>query len=400
MPSLKKIRNDFPILSTGIIYLDNAATSLTPRQVIERMAEYYCGYRANVGRGIYRLAQKTTEGYEEARKTLARFIGARRSEEIVFTKNTTEGINLVAHGLKFRKGENIVSTLLEHHSNLLPWMRCRDRWGVELRLAKPSREGFLELSDFERLIDSRTRLVAISHVSNVLGVIVPVREICEIAHERGALVLVDGAQSTPHMKIDVSKLDCDFYAFSGHKMCGPTGSGALYVKLEAQGELEPPFLGGGTVSHVTLEGFRLLEGPQRFEGGTPLIAEAIGLKAAAEYLEGVGMGWVEAHERKLSERIYEGLMELERVEVYGPEPRFKLGVTSFNVVGVNPHKVAESLDSRAGIAVRSGMHCAQPLVEQVLGQPQGTVRVSPYLYNTEEEVEKFLRAVEEVARNG
>lgn len=397
MLKVEEVREDFPILKTGLIYLDSTASSLTPRQVVEEVERYFYELRANVGRGVYRLAEEATEAYEEARRRVAKFIGA-RPEELVFVKNTTEAINHVAHSLKWRKGDSVVTTLLEHHSNLLPWLRCAQRYGVRVKVAGLTREGLLDLAELDRLVDDSTRLVAVAHVSNVLGSIVPVEEVVKMAREHGALVLVDGAQSVPHLRVDVHKLGCDFLAFSGHKMCGPTGSGGLFVSREAWDELDPLYVGGGTVERVELEHFTLKEGPVSLEAGTPCIAEVLGLRRAAEYLEEVGMENIEAHEARLAKMIYEGLSIIEGVEVYGPEPSRKLSITSFNIKGLDPHDVALSLDAAYNIAVRSGMHCAQPLVEGFLGLRRGTVRASTYLYNTVEEVEAFLRAVEELAR--
>ncbi len=399
MLNVDKIREDFPILNTGVIYLDSAASSLTPKIVLDKMLEYYLTYRSNIERGLYEFSQRASEEYEVTRKTIADFLGAKSPDEIVFVKNTTEAINTIAHSLSFRKGDKIVTTLLEHHSNLLPWMRCKERYGAKVELIKPSVEGLFDLSDFEKAIDDKTKIVAIAHVSNVLGVITPVKEIAEIAHEHGALMLVDGAQSAPHMKIDVKSIGCDFFAFSGHKMCGPTGSGGFYVREELIKTLNPIYVGGGTVDLVDLDEFKLKDSPSKFEAGTPPIAEVIGLKAAVEYLTSIGIEKIEHHEKKLSERIYEGLLEIPGVEVYGPEPKFKLGVTSFNIANLSPHDVALILDSTARIAVRSGMHCAQPLVRHVLGKPQGTVRASTYLYNKNEEIEKFLSIVKETSRS-
>ena len=399
MLNVDKIREDFPILNTGVIYLDSAASSLTPKIVLDKMLEYYLTYRSNIERGLYEFSQRASEEYEVTRKTIADFLGAKSPDEIVFVKNTTEAINTIAHSLSFRKGDKIVTTLLEHHSNLLPWMRCKERYGAKVELIKPSVEGLFDLSDFEKAIDDKTKIVAIAHVSNVLGVITPVKEIAEIAHEHGALMLVDGAQSAPHMKIDVKSIGCDFFAFSGHKMCGPTGSGGFYVREELIKTLNPIYVGGGTVDLVDLDEFKLKDSPSKFEAGTPPIAEVIGLKAAVEYLTSIGIEKIEHHEKKLSERIYEGLLEIPGVEVYGPEPKFKLGVTSFNIANLSPHDVALILDSTARIAVRSGMHCAQPLVRHVLGKPQGTVRASTYLYNKNGEIEKFLSIVKETSRS-
>lgn len=399
MLNVEKIREDFPVLKTGVVYLDSTASSLTPRVVIDKMLEYYFEYRANIERGVYELSQKASSEYEEARRDVARFISAKSGSEIIMTKNTTEGINIIAHSINWKKGENIVTTLLEHHSNFLPWLRCRERYGVEVRLVKPSPEGVIDPAEVEKVVDDDTKLIAITHVSNVLGVITPVEEIAKIAQEHGAFLLVDGAQSAPHMKVDVVKLGCDFFAFSGHKMCAPTGSGGLYIREELLNELNPLYVGGGTVETVEPNSFKLAKGPAKFEAGTPAIGEVIGLKAAVNYLTSIGLDNIEAHDRLLTEKLYEGLSQISKVEVYGPEPKFKTSITSFNVGDLNPHDVAFVLDSTAKIAVRSGMHCAQPLIKQVLKKPQGTVRASTYLYNTKDEVEKFLTVIEEIARS-
>jgi len=393
---VERIRGDFPILRSGIIYLDNAASSLTPEPVLEKMLEYYHEYRANVERGVHRLSQRASEEYEEAHRKVAGFIGAKSWRSIIFTRNTSESINIVAQGLRWRRGDKIVTTLLEHHSNYIVWLRAAERFGLEVEVVKPNREGLFGLSDFERAIDDRTRLVAVTRVSNVLGVIVPVEEIAEIAHEHGSLILVDGAQAVPHMETDVRRLRCDFLAFSGHKMLGPTGIGVLYADPAVIEELEPLCIGGGTIRDVGLEAYELTESPERFEAGTPAIAEAIGLGAAVEYLERLGMKYVEDHDREISWAIREGLMELEKVEVYGPrDPEHGMSVVSFNVEGLNPHEVALALDA-ANIMVRSGHHCALPLVKHLLNRAQGTVRASTYIYNTLDEAEKLVEAVRKI----
>jgi cysteine desulfurase/selenocysteine lyase len=392
-----RVREDFPILRRGLIYLDSASTSLTPRQVVDEVARFLTEVRANVGRSVYRLAEEATGAYEEARRRVAGFIGA-RPEELVFVKNATEAINHVAHSLRWRRGDVVVTTLLEHHSNYLPWLRCAQRYGAEVRVVGLTKDGLLDMAELERLVDDSTRLVAVTHASNVLGSLVPVEEVAEVAHEHGALLLVDAAQSVPHLRVDVRRLGCDFLAFSGHKMCGPMGSGGLFIKQEAWAELDPLYVGGGTVDRVELEGYTLVKGPAGLEAGTPCAAEAVGLRRAVEYLEGLGMDSVASHDAALAERIYEGLSSLEGVEVYGPEPKHKLSVTSFNVRGLSPHDVALMLDAARGIAVRSGMHCAQPLVRGFLGLEEGTVRASTYIYNTADEVEAFIATVEEVAK--
>jgi len=396
----EKVRKDFKILESGIIYLDSAASSLTPEPVLQRMLEFYREYRGNVERGIHRLSVRASEEYEKARSKVADFINARSDTEILMTRNTTEGINTVASGLNWRRGDKIVTSVLEHHSNFIVWLRVRDRHGVRVEVVKPRRpvaKGILDPADFEKAVDDRAKLVAITHVSNVLGVITPVKEIAEIAHEHGAYVLLDAAQSVPHMKVDVQKIGCDFLAFSGHKMCAPTGSGALYMREEASENVEPLCIGGGTIEDVGTDHYRLDKSPRRFEAGTPDVAAAIGLGAAVDYLQKIGMENIQNHERALVKLMYEGLNSLPRVEVYGPEPARRVGMVSFNVGDLNPHDVALALDVSANIMVRSGHHCAQPLSKTVIGKP-GTVRASAYLYNTKEEIEKLISTVEEISR--
>jgi len=399
MLKVEEIRRDFPILKTGVIYLDNAATSLTPEPVVEKTLEYYHEYRANVERGIHRLSQKASEEYGKARLKIARLINAKREDEVVFTKNTTESINLIANGIEWRKGDKIVTTLMEHHSNLIPWQRLNQQRGIDLSVVRPDREGLLNLSDFESAIDDRTRLVAVTHVSNVLGTITSVEEVVKVAHDHGALLLVDGAQSVPHMAVDVNRIGFDFLAFSGHKMLGPTGIGVLYIREGLEGEIQPQSIGGGGIKDVTQEQYKLADGPARFESGTPPIAEAIGLGEAAEYLRQRGLENIEVHEKELAKRIHEELQAIDRVEVYGPiNPNHRTGIVSFNISQVNPHDVALALDISGNIMVRSGYHCCMPLLKDVLGLREGTVRASVYLYNTAQEVDKLIELVGEVAR--
>jgi cysteine desulfurase/selenocysteine lyase len=395
---VKKIRKDFPILRNGIIYLDNAASSLTPEPVVERMLSFYREYRANVERGVHRLSQRATAEFEKARREIQKLLSARAREEVIFTKNTTEGINTVATGLKWKKGDRIVTTLIEHHSNLIPWQRVAKTRGVELAVIPPGPDGQLSVADFEREIDDNTRLVAVAHVSNVLGSILPVRDIVKIAHEHGALVLVDGAQSVPHFPVDVRKLGCDFLAFSGHKMLGPTGIGVLYARSDVVSELEPLAIGGGSIERVGPEDYVLAPAPEGFEAGTPPIAEAIALGEAARYLRAVGLREISRHEKLLVRILYAGLASIEKVEIYGPGPRERAGIVSFNVGGLSPHDVAATLDNAGKIMVRSGHHCAMPLHSKILKRPDGSVRASLYLYNTKEEIEKLVAVVEEVAR--
>ena len=386
------IRADFPILSE-VCYLDSAATSLSPEPVLAAMAEFEHVYRANVGRGVHRLAQVASQKFWDAHQKMRRFLGAGEGE-LVFTRNTTEAINLVALGLPWRKGDRVVTTLLEHHSNLLPWMRLRDRAGIDLAMVAPSAEGILDPGDFEEAITPGTRLVAVTHASNVLGNLVPVREISAICHDRGALLLVDGAQSVPHLPVDVRDLSCDFLCFSGHKMLGPTGTGVLWMRRP---EIEPLMLGGGAVEAVTAAGYTLAAGPARYEGGTPNIAGAIGLARAVEYLEALGMGEVRRHEQALTRRMLDGLAGIGGVTVHGPGAgEGRIGVVSFTVAGMHPHDVAKILDEEADIMVRSGHHCCMPLMTR-LGLPDGTVRASLHCYSSAEDVDRLIAAVGEIA---
>jgi len=399
MLNIEKLRKDFPILKSGIIYLDSAASSLTPEPVLKKMLDFYHHYRANVDRGIHRLSQRASDELANARAKVANFINAKSDSEIIMTRNTTEGTNIIASGLKWKKGDKIVTSVIEHHSNFIIWLRAKNRYSLNVELVKPKApmtQGLLDPTDFEKTVDDKTRLVALTHVSNVLGVITPVKEIAKIAHEHGAYVLVDGAQSVPHLKVDVQKLGCDFLAFTGHKMCAPTGSGALYIREELTEEVEPLCIGGGSITDVDLDYYKLDKSPRRFEAGTPAIAEAIGLGAAVEYLERVGMENIERHERELTKKAYEMLSEMPKIEIYGPKPEHKIGITAFNISDLNPHDVALALDVSANIMVRSGHHCALPLSKSILHRP-GSVRASTYLYNTKEEIEKFALAVREIA---
>jgi len=395
---VERIRQDFSILDSGVIYLDNAATSLTPEPVIQKMLEFYHEYRANVERGIHRLSQKASEEYEKARAKVCDFINAESENEIIMTRNTTEAINLVANGLGWKKGDKIVTSLIEHHSNFIVWIRLKKRYGVDVEIVRPNKQGLFNIADFEKTIDDKTKLVAITHVSNVLGVIAPVEEIAKIAHKHDAHLLVDGAQSVPHLKVDARKIGCDYLAFSGHKMLGPTGVGVLYARNEMLDNMQPLSIGGGTIDDVGLDYYELAESPTKFEAGTPPIAEAIGLGAAVDYLKGVQLENIEAHERELVKTMYRGLVDVPGVEVYGPEkPEQRIGIVSFNVGDLNPHDVALALDVSADIMVRSGHHCCIPLAKELLKRREGTVRASLYLYNTKDEVEKLISTVDEIA---
>jgi cysteine desulfurase/selenocysteine lyase len=387
-----EIRADFPILSE-VCYLDSAATSLSPEPVLAAMLEFEHNYRANVGRGVHRLAQVASQKYWDAHQKARRFIGAERGE-LVFTRNTTEAINMVASGLPWQSGDGIVTTLLEHHSNLLPWMRLQDQKGIDLQLIAPAADGALDLADFERAITPDTRLVAITHASNVLGNLVPVREVAGICRDQGALLLVDGAQSVPHVPVNVERLGCDFLCFSGHKMLGPTGTGILWMRRP---DIEPLLLGGGAVEQVTTSGYTLASGYARFEAGTPNIAGAIGLSRAIDYLGALGVEDVRKHEQLLTRRMLDGLAGIGGVKVFGPcATEDRIGVVSFTVEGLHPHDVATMLDEEGDIMVRSGHHCCMPLMAH-LGIPDGTVRASLHCYNNAEDVNRLIETVGMIA---
>jgi cysteine desulfurase/selenocysteine lyase len=397
---VENIRKDFPILQTGVIYLDSASSSLTPEPVLRKTLEFYHEYRANVGRGPYEFSRRATHEYEQAREKIAKFINARSKNEIIFTRNTTEGINIVANGLKWQHDDKVVTTLIEHHSNFIVWLRVKQRQGVQVKVVEPRASlecGSLDPSDFEKIVDDNTKIVAIAHVSNVLGTMEPVEKIAQIAHEHGAYVVVDGAQSVPHVKVDVQRIGCDFLSFSGHKMCGPTGCGVLYIRQELLDHVEPSYIGGGTIVDVNVGDYTLDAGPARFEAGTPAIAEAIGLGAAVDYLNSIGMENVEKHEKDLSSRMNKGLEQIPAVVTYGSGYGRRVALVCFNVDGLRPLDLAHELEKSARIMVRAGHHCALPLTKSIAGRA-GTVRASAYLYNTKEEIERLIREVERIAR--
>ncbi|MCX8025732.1 MAG: cysteine desulfurase [Thermanaerothrix sp.] len=400
--SVEKIRADFPILQREVrpgvklVYLDSTATAQKPLAVIEAMDKYYRWSNANIHRGVHTLGEEATALYEAARQRVARFINARKAREIVFTRNTTEAINLVAYSWGrnlLNPGDLIVLTEMEHHSNLVPWQILAAEKNLRLEFVPITEEGYLDLTTYQRLLDQHPRLVAFTHMSNVLGTINPVAQMTELAHQAGALVLVDGAQSVPHLHIDVQALDVDFLAFSAHKMLGPTGIGVLYAR-EALLEQMPPFLGGGDmIKKVQLRSFVPNEIPYKFEAGTPAIAEAVGLATAINYLEDIGMEAIAAHERELVAYALETLATIPGLKIYGPPAEHRGGVVAFSMEGVHPHDVAQILD-REGIAVRAGHHCAMPLHEK-LGLV-ATTRASFYLYNTFEEVDRLVEALRKV----
>ncbi|GAB7094389.1 cysteine desulfurase [Halolamina litorea] len=407
---VEAIREDFPILDRKIggdvtvpgpdegddkplYYLDNAATSHTPRQVVEAMTEYYYEYNSNVHRGIHSLSQEASVAYEQAHDRVAEFIGADGREEIVFTKNTTEAFNLLAYtwGLtELEPGQNVVTTQMEHHASLVTWQQLCEKQGAEVRYVEIDDDGRLDMDDFRAKVDDDTAMVSAVHVSNTLGTVNPVTEITEIAHEHGALSFIDGAQAVPTRPVDVAEIDADFYAFSGHKMLGPTGIGVLYGKRDLLEDLPPFLVGGSMIRRVEFEGATWEDLPWKFEAGTPPIAEAIGLTAAIDYLEDVGMEAIERREWELASYAYERLNEFDDIEIYGPETD-RGGLVSFNLEGVHAHDLSSILDDH-GVAVRAGDHCTQPL-HDVLDVPAST-RASFYLYNTTDEIDELIEAVD------
>jgi len=390
------IRADFPILGREVhgrplVYLDSAASSQKPRAVIEAMSDYFSAHHANVHRGAHQLSVEATDAYEEARAKVARFAGASNPDEIVFTRGTTEGINLVAYawGRSVGPGDEIVLTVMEHHSNIVPWQLLAERSGAKLRFATLTPEGRLDLDHMASLVGPATRLIGVTHVSNTLGVMNPVAEIAALAHEAGALCLVDGAQAAPHGAVDVRAAGCDFYAFSAHKMCGPTGIGALWARPELL-EAMPPFQGGGEmISEVRLEGSTWAPVPHKFEAGTPAIAEAVGFGAAVDYLEQAGIEAIQAHEAEITRYALDRLSELDGLRIVGPTED-RLGLVSFTYGDIHPHDLATILDRR-GVAIRAGHHCNQPLMDY-LGV-DATARASFYLYTARADIDALVEAL-------
>ncbi len=396
------LREEFPALhqvvnGDPLVYLDNAATTQKPRAVLDALRHFYEHDNANVHRGIHELSRRATDAFEAARIRVASWVNAPNASEVVWTRGTTEGINLVAYawGLSnLRKGDEIVVSVMEHHSNLIPWQLVCGHTGARLRHVDIDDQGRLRLDQLEDVLSDRTRIVSIGHVSNSIGTINPVREIVDLAKTVGALTVVDGAQGAPHLPVDVQALGCDFYAFSGHKMCGPTGIGALWGKRELLDSMEPYQGGGEMISVVRLEESTWAEVPHKFEAGTPNIAGAVGFAAAVDYLEDVGRDAIRRHEVELTRHAMDRLGELPWIRIFGPpEPEARSGVVAFEVEGAHPHDVATILDSE-GIAIRAGHHCTQPLMRR-LGV-SATSRASFYIYNTEAEIDRMVRALHTV----
>ena len=400
MMDVKKIREDFPILDLKvrgkpIIYFDNACVSLKPRQVVEAMNRYYYEFTACHGRSIHYLSKYTTAEYEKARQKIAEFIGA-QPNEIIFTKNTTEAINIVANGLDLVAGDKVITTNLEHNSGLLPWRMLAEK-GIKHEMVLVDENGEFNMEEFEKKIDKKTKIVSVIHSSNVMGTTMPIEDICKIAHDYGALVLADGAQTVPHKEINVRKLRVDFYAFSGHKMLGPSGTGALYGRFDFLEKLKPLMYGGETVKNVTKDKYEFEEIPQKFEAGLQNYAGAIGFGAAVDYLNKIKMCNIEKHDREIVKEMLTGFENVP-VKLYGPKKENRGPVFAFNLPGLPAHEVAIMLDEIANIYVRSGMHCTHMYHQEFLGANTGTVRASTYLYNTKEEVTTFFEILGKIAK--
>lgn len=398
--NITEIRKHFPILHQQVnghplVYLDSGATSQKPIQVIEAMETFFKEYNSNVHRGVHTLGTRATDAYEGAREKVQRFINAKSYEEIIFTRGTTTALNIVARSYArafIKEGDEIVITPMEHHANLIPWQQAAKATGATLKYIPLQEDGTIRIEDVRATITPKTRLVAMTHLSNVLGCVNPIKETAQIAHENGAVIVVDAAQSVPHMPVDVQELDVDFMAFSGHKMCGPTGIGVLYGKREHLNRMEPVEFGGEMIDVVDLYDSTWRELPWKFEAGTPMIAEAIGLAAAVDFLTQIGMEQIAEHDRTLSQYAYEQASKVPGITIYGSREN-RTSLVTFNIDGVHAHDTATVLDAE-GIAVRAGHHCAQPLM-RILKVP-ATARASFYLYNTEEEVDIWVKALAKV----
>ena len=392
------VRKDFPIFETGLAYLDSANTSQRPRQVTGAMLEYFEKFNSNIHRSAYHIAEEATERYEGTREKLRAFINAASTKEIIYTRGTTEGINLVAYSwgrANVRPGDLIVLTIFDHHSNIVPWQILAQANGAKIEYVDIDERGELRLDQYRELLDRGPKLVAFSQVSNALGTINPVEEMVAAAKKAGATVLVDGAQGAPHQGVDVRALGCDFYAFSGHTMLGPTGAGVLYGRRELLEAMQPFMAGGDMIKTVRVEGTTYHDLPWKFEAGTQAIAEVIGLGAAVDYLSGIGMEDVRAHEREITEYAYEALSEIDGLTMYGPPPSRRAGVISFALDGIHPHDLATIAD-RDQVCLRAGHHCAMPLMTR-LGVP-ATARASFYIYTQKDEVDRLVGSIKEAQR--
>ncbi|HHU6750558.1 TPA: cysteine desulfurase [Staphylococcus pseudintermedius] len=398
--NVEAIIKDFPILEQQVngkrlAYLDSTATSQKPKQVIDALSDYYERYNSNVHRGVHTLGSLATDGYEGAREMVRRFIHAKYFEEIIFTRGTTAAINMIAHSYgdaNVGEGDEIVVTQMEHHANLVPWQQLAKRQGAILKFIPMAEDGTITLEAVRETVSERTKIVAIAHVSNVLGTINDIKAIAAIAHEHGAIISVDGAQSVPHMKVDVQDLNVDFYSFSGHKMLGPTGIGVLYGKREHLNQMEPTEFGGDMIDFVDLYDSTWTDLPTKFEAGTPLIAQAIGLQSAIEYIESIGFDAIHEHEQALTTYAYEQMSQIEGIDIYGPPKDKRAGIITFNLKDIHPHDVATALDTE-GVAVRAGHHCAQPLMKWL--NVSSTARASFYIYNTKEDIDQLVEGLKQ-----
>lgn len=400
MRDFSTIRKDFPILfqevnDEPLVYLDNAATTQKPTQVLDVLRDYYEHDNANVHRGVHTLAERATADYENSREKVRAFINAKETAEVLFTRGTTTGLNWLArsYGDTFiKEGDEIVISYMEHHSNIIPWQQLVERKGAVLRYLPLTDQGFIDMTAAKDIINEKTAIVSLAYVSNVLGVINPIKELAEMAHANNAVMIVDGAQAAPHMAVDVQALDADFFAFSGHKMCGPTGIGVLYGKRQWLEQMEPVEFGGEMIDFVNLFDSTWKELPWKFEAGTPNIAGAIALGAAVDYLNEIGMENIHRYEQELVDYVLPKLHEIDGITTYGPQdPKHHTGVIAFNLDGIHPHDVATALDME-GIAVRAGHHCAQPLMNY-LNLP-ATARASFYFYNTKEDADRLIEAIQ------
>ncbi|MDG0821650.1 MAG: cysteine desulfurase [Staphylococcus equorum] len=398
--NVSEIVKDFPILEQQVhgnrlAYLDSTATSQTPIQVIDAIDDYYKRYNSNVHRGVHTLGSLATDGYENARETVRRFINAKYFEEIIFTRGTTAAINIVAHSYgdaNVSEGDEIVVTEMEHHANIVPWQQLAKRKKAELKFIPLTEDGELAIEDVKATINEKTKIVAIAHVSNVLGTINDIKAITEIAHEHGAIISVDGAQAAPHMDIDMQDLGADFYSFSGHKMLGPTGIGVLYGKRTLLNNMEPVEFGGDMIDFVDKYEASWADLPTKFEAGTPLIAQAIGFAEAIKYLQNLGFEAIHQHEATLTQYAYDKMSEIEGIEIYGPAKDRRAGIITFNMTDVHAHDVATAVDTE-GVAVRAGHHCAQPLMKWL--KQSSTARASFYIYNTTEDIDQLVEALKQ-----
>lgn len=396
----EKLLQDFSILHQSVndeplVYLDNAATTQKPQAVLDKVLAYYEYANANVHRGVHTLSDRATTQYEQSRETVRQFINAKDASEVIFTRGTTTSLNWVAKNLGthvLTEKDEILISYMEHHSNIIPWQQIAKATGATLRYIELTEDGRLDMEDARQKINSKTKILSITHVSNVLGVVNPIKELANLVHEQGGVIVVDGAQAVPHMTVDVQELDADFYAFSGHKMCGPTGIGVLYGKRKWLEAIEPIEFGGEMIQVVDLQASTWADIPHKFEAGTPNIAGAIGLAAAIDYLEDIGMDQIYNHERRLVEYTLEKMRQIEGLSIYGPtDARLRSGVITFNIDGVHPHDVATAMDME-GVAIRAGHHCAQPLMNY-MKQP-ATARASFYLYNTKADADKLIEAIQ------